>query len=47
MSRRYGVRYFKQDFTNIKFGDAAEGHEGRTRKDSLLRALRERLEDLR
>jgi hypothetical protein len=44
VSRRYGVRYFKQDFTNIKFGDAAEGHESRTRKESLLRGLRGLLE---
>ena len=44
LSRRYAVHYFKQDFTNIKFGDAAEGHESRTRKESLLRALRGLLE---
>jgi hypothetical protein len=53
VSRRYGVRYFKQDFTNLKFGDVAEGHESRTRKESLLRALRgllaaqDRLRELR
>jgi hypothetical protein len=44
VSRRYGVRYFKQDFTNLKFGDAAEGHESRTPKESLLRGLRGLLE---
>jgi hypothetical protein len=32
--------FFKQDFTNIKFGDVGEGHESRTRKESLLRGLR-------
>ncbi len=39
-ARRYGVRYFKQDFTNILYGDLAEGHESRTRRESLLRGLR-------
>jgi hypothetical protein len=39
-ARRYGVEYFKQDFTNIMYGDLAEGHESRTRKESLLRGLR-------
>ncbi len=37
---RFGVRYFKQDFTNIMYGDLAAGHESRTRKESLLRGLR-------
>jgi hypothetical protein len=40
LARRYGIRYFKQDFTNIMYGDLAEGHESRTRKESLLRGLR-------
>jgi hypothetical protein len=40
VARRYGVRYFKQDFTNVMYGDLAEGHESRTRKESLLRGLR-------
>ncbi len=40
----YGVTYFKQDFTNIKFGDLAAGHDSRTRKESLLRGLRGLLE---
>jgi hypothetical protein len=40
LARRYGVTYYKQDFTNILAGDFAEGHESRTRKESLLRALR-------
>ena len=41
---RYGATYFKQDFTNIKFGDLAAGHLSRTRKESLLRGLRGLLE---
>jgi hypothetical protein len=40
VSRRFGVKYFKQDFTNIMYGDMAEGHESRTRRESLLRGLR-------
>ena len=44
MARRYGVTYLKQDFTNIMYGDLAEGHESRTRKESLLRGLRGLLE---
>ena len=44
LAHRYGVSYFKQDFTNIRFGDAAEEHESRTRKESLLRGLRGLLE---
>lgn len=39
-ARRFGVSYFKQDFTNIMYGDMAEGHESRTRRESLLRGLR-------
>ncbi|MDR3673856.1 MAG: alpha-galactosidase [Acidobacteriota bacterium] len=39
-ANHYGVSYFKQDFTNIRFGDAAAEHESRTRKESLLRGLR-------
>lgn len=38
--RRYDASYFKQDFTNIKLGDVAAGHESRTRKESLLRSFR-------
>ena len=41
---RYGVTYFKQDFSNIQFGDLAAGHYSRTRKESLLRGLRGLLE---
>ncbi|GAA4306216.1 hypothetical protein [Compostibacter hankyongensis] len=41
---RYGATYFKQDLTNIKFGDIAKGHDSRTRKESVLRGLRGLLE---
>jgi hypothetical protein len=41
---RYGATYFKQDFSNIQFGDLAAGHYSRTRKESLLRGLRGLLE---
>lgn len=41
---RYGATYFKQDFTNIQFGDLRAGHLSRTRKESLLRGLRGLLE---
>jgi hypothetical protein len=40
LSKRLGVSYLKQDFTNVMFGDIAEGHESRTRRESLLRGLR-------
>jgi hypothetical protein len=40
LAKRYGVSYYKQDFTNIMYGDLADGHESRTRKESLLRGLR-------
>jgi hypothetical protein len=40
LARRYGVSYFKQDFSAVIFGDLAEGHESRTRRESLLRGLR-------
>lgn len=36
----YGATYFKQDFTNIKFGDLGSGSGARTRKESFLRGLR-------
>jgi len=41
---RFGATYFKQDFSNIQFGDLAVGHYSRTRKESLLRGLRGLLE---
>jgi hypothetical protein len=40
LARRYHITYFKQDFTNVMYGDLAAGHESRTRKESLLRGLR-------
>jgi hypothetical protein len=40
LNERLGVTYIKQDLSNIKFGDIAEGHESRTKKESLLRGLR-------
>jgi len=40
----YGATYFKQDFTNIKYGDLGAGTDARTRKESLLRGLRGLLE---
>ncbi|MBD3186470.1 hypothetical protein GF325_06555 [Candidatus Bathyarchaeota archaeon] len=36
----YGATYFKQDLTNIKFGDIGFGHASRTRKESYLKAIR-------
>ena len=39
LAKRYGASYFKQDFTNIRYGDIAKGHESRTRAESLLRGL--------
>lgn len=43
---QFGASYFKQDLTNIKFGDIALGHESRTQKESLLRGLRGLLESM-
>jgi hypothetical protein len=37
---RYGATYFKQDFTNIKYGDIGPGSPARTQKESVLRGLR-------
>jgi len=37
---RYGATYFKQDLSNICYGDIAYGHESRTLKESYLRGLR-------
>lgn len=39
-----GVSYVKQDLTAISQGDIAEGHDSRTKKESLLRGLRGLLE---
>jgi len=44
LHQRYGVAYFKQDFSNILYGDLADTHPSRTRKESLLRGLRGLLE---
>jgi len=44
LHQRYGAAYFKQDFSNILYGDLAESHPNRTRKESLLRGLRGLLE---
>ncbi len=44
LHERYGAVYFKQDFSNILYGDLAEDHPNRTRKESLLRGLRGLLE---
>ena len=41
---RYGAKFFKQDFTNIRLGDLAATHENNSRKESYLRALRGLLE---
>ncbi len=40
LHEKFGVDYFKQDFTMLIYGDIAEGHESRTKKESLLRMLR-------
>ncbi len=44
VAKRFNITYFKQDFTNIQFGNIGEGSEGRTLKDSVLRGLRNLLE---
>ena len=44
LHERYGAAYFKQDFSNILYGDLADTHPNRTRKESLLRGLRGLLE---
>ncbi|CAG5008907.1 hypothetical protein DYBT9275_04382 [Dyadobacter sp. CECT 9275] len=36
----YGAVYFKQDLSNICYGDIAMGHDSRTLKESYLRGLR-------
>lgn len=44
LHERYGAVYFKQDFSNVIFGDLADNHPNRTRKESVLRGLRGLLE---
>jgi hypothetical protein len=40
LHQQYGVDYFKQDLSALIYGDLAETHESRTKKESLLRSLR-------
>lgn len=40
LNKIYQARYFKQDLSNLCYGDIAYGHEGRTLKESYLRGLR-------
>ncbi|HPT21328.1 MAG TPA: alpha-galactosidase [Bacteroidales bacterium] len=40
LNKTYNARYFKQDLSDICYGDIAYGHESRTRKESYLRGLR-------
>jgi hypothetical protein len=40
LHKTYQAEYFKQDLSNICYGDIAEGHESRTLKESYLRGLR-------
>ena len=40
LSKTYGATYFKQDLSNICYGDIAKGHGSRTLKESYLRGLR-------
>jgi hypothetical protein len=44
LHRSSGAVYFKQDFSNLLYGNLAEGHPNRTRKESVLRGLRGLLE---
>jgi hypothetical protein len=41
---KYHSLYFKQDLTNIKYGDFARTHDSRSRQESKLRGLRGLLE---
>lgn len=38
--KNYNISYFKQDLSNICYGDLARGHESRTLRESYLRGLR-------
>lgn len=40
LNKTYGAQYFKQDLSNVCYGDIARGHESRTIKESYLRGLR-------
>lgn len=40
LHKSYQADYFKQDLSNVCYGDIAAGHESRTLKESYLRGLR-------
>lgn len=40
LNKKYQCDYFKQDLSNVCYGDIAQGHESRTYKESHLRGLR-------
>lgn len=40
LHKTYHAEYFKQDLSNVCYGDIARGHESRTLKESYLRGLR-------
>jgi hypothetical protein len=40
LQKNYQADYFKQDLSNVCYGDLARGHESRTLKESYLRGLR-------
>ncbi len=40
LHKTYNANYFKQDLSNVCYGDIARGHESRTLKESYLRGLR-------
>ena len=44
LNKTYQSDYFKQDLSNVCYGDIARGHESRTLKESYLRGLRGLLE---
>ena len=44
LHQAYKTNYFKQDLSNVCYGDLARGHESRTLKESYLRGLRGLLE---
>ena len=40
LNKTFGTEYFKQDLSDVCYGDVARGHESRTLKESYLRGLR-------
>lgn len=40
LNKEYDATYFKQDLSNICYGDFAKGHESRTLKESYLRGIK-------